>query len=173
MIVPKRDNHGRPFSGCSRSRCESFLVEQGLVSEQTARYFVRWVEQFLETAKVEAARLPLQRVSAFLDQLGRQGEPWKVGEAGEAIRLDRYFERTCKGRQAQVGAKSATGHTADPQRRALAAEMPRVLRLQHRKWGCRGLPEPMRRDRLALTSGSEHVEDAIDHLPHRNRGRPA
>ena len=80
---------------------------------------------------VEAARLSPERVSAFLDQLSRQEEPWKVGQAREALRLYRYFERTGEGRHGEAVAKLATDHTADSQWRALAEEMTRVLRLQH------------------------------------------
>jgi hypothetical protein len=71
------------------------------------------VEPFLETANVEAARLAPERVSAFLDELSRQEEPWKVRQAREAIRLYRYFEGTREGRQAEPDATVATDHTAD------------------------------------------------------------
>jgi len=131
MIMGKRDNRRTPLSGGWPSQFHSFLVEKRLVPEEKARYFAGWVERFFETANVDAARVPAERVSAFLDELSRQEEPWKVQQAREAIRLYRYFEGTSNPDRPEAGADVARDHSADAQWRTLAEEMTRVLRVRH------------------------------------------
>ncbi len=85
-MIMKQDNPQTLLPEAWRSRFHRFLVEKRLVSDEKAKYFVGWVERFLETANGEAARFPPEPVSAFLDELSRQDEPANVGQAAEAIR---------------------------------------------------------------------------------------
>ena len=72
-----------------------------------------------------------EAASAFLDELSRQEQPWKVGQAREAIRLYRYFEGRSSADSPEPRAEVVRDHSADAQWRALAEEMTRVLRVQH------------------------------------------
>ncbi len=77
----KRDNNETPLSGPWQTRFHAFLRENDLAPDAKAKYFVGWVGRLLQTANGDAAELSPEAVSAFLDELGRREEPWKVQQA--------------------------------------------------------------------------------------------
>ena len=82
----------RTFQFRLRQHIPHLLVPKRLAAQDKAKYFAGWVERFLQTADAEAAGLALEAVSAFLDQLSRQGELWKLQQTREARWLYRCFE---------------------------------------------------------------------------------
>ncbi len=94
--MPQRDNTARPLATPRGSEFQRFLVEKKLVSAEKARHYLGWVELVLRTVNVDASRPAPEAAVAFLDELSRHQEPWKVQQAREAVRLHRYFESAAR-----------------------------------------------------------------------------
>ena len=52
--MPKRDYSARTLSKAWQDQFHSFLVGKRLAAEEKAKYLVRWVERFLQTADADA-----------------------------------------------------------------------------------------------------------------------
>lgn len=80
-----------PLSQAQETEFQDFLARRRLVPETKLKFYLHWVRNFLaRSSSGKQTQLP-KEIQGYLDNLGREKEPWQVQQAREAIRLYLYF----------------------------------------------------------------------------------
>lgn len=102
-----------------------FLETRHGVSRVSAPFYAHWVERLLTFAPATQGVPSVSTIKRFLEHLGREKEPWQVEQAEVAIRLYAMFLDA--GPELEGASRKRDLDDWD----SLAAEMTRMLRLQH------------------------------------------